>query len=204
MHFHTRFGNHFRLDLPSKIILGFGIGLLILLLTAVASGAADETAVRASGIDENDAKVEEPETTTDDTASESETVTLTIPLEKGGEIDVEANQDVVIETWDGEDVLLIVEKRLAPQALRNGKQPTTPVNIEVIRDGRNVHIREHGASQWQLNGLDVRFKIMVPRTDVRVLRSSPEAGATGAYDLSKLTTVLVKVLHREAIRWIVR
>jgi len=203
MHFHTRFGSHFRLDLPSKIILGFGIGLLILLLTAVASGAADETGARASGIDGDDAKVEEPDTA-DDAAGETETITLTIPLEKGGEIDVEANHDVVIETWDGDDVLLIVEKRLIPHTMQHGKRPTTPVKIDVIRDGKNVRIRERGASQWHMNGLDVRFRIMVPRTDVRVLRNSPAIGSTSAYDLSKLTTVLVKALHREAIRWIVR
>jgi hypothetical protein len=139
---------------------------------------------------------QDPQTVTPDT----ESLTMTIPLDEGGVIDVEAPpMGVKIEKWSGDDVLLIVEK--SKRTKTNSKTGAVdPVNIQVSRKGKDVRIETSGGRGWEENGMDLSFRIVLPdRFD-----DEPVIRHTRAETAARLTGVLWRALHNEALDWLTR
>ncbi len=132
--------------------------------------------------------------------ADTETVTMSIPLEEGAVIDVEAPpMGVKIEKWDGDDVLLIVErtKRARPGDVK--PTPVVPVNIQVTRRGKDVRIETTGGAGWKNNGMDLSFRILLPdRTQIETRCGDPEDVA------ARLTGAVWRAFHNEAFKWLVR
>jgi hypothetical protein len=131
---------------------------------------------------------------------ETESLTMAIPLEEGGVIDVDAPpMGVKISKWNGDDVLLVVEKTKRP---KTGTKTGTvdPVNIQVSRKGKNVRIETTGGAGWEENGMDLSFRIVLPERygDEPVVRRSKSETA------ARLTGVLWRALHNEALDWLTR
>jgi len=175
------------------LFLSFIALLLIILVWTIsysygASGNADAYAMEeAVGAETNN-------------ETEVESVTMSIDLEEGGVIDVDApTTDVKIETWQGDEVLVIVEKtkRAAHSA---GKGSTTdPINIQVTRNGKDVKIQTTGAENWRQSGMDISFRIVLPER----FKENREPVHTGD-TMTRLTSTLWRVFHRGALNWIVR
>jgi len=131
--------------------------------------------------------------------ADTETVTMSIPLEEGAVIDVEAPpMGLTIEKWDGDDVLLIVEKT---KRSRPGDKttPVDPVNIQVTRRGKDVRIETTGGAGWENHGMDLSFRILLP--DEREIEAAPADTEDVA---ARLTGVLWRAFHREALKWLAR
>ena len=133
-------------------------------------------------------------------ATDTKTVTMSIPLEEGAVIDVEAPpMGLKIEKWDGDDVLLIVErtKRVAPGDSKT--TPFDPVNIHVTRKGKDVRIETTGGAGWEANGMDLSFRILLPS------QRQIETSCGDTDDVARrLTGVLWRSFHEEAFKWLVR
>lgn len=125
-----------------------------------------------------------------------ECVTMAIDLEEGGVIDFDVpGRGLRVDTWKGEEILLIVEKKEA--SLLSGRR--APVNIEVIRSGRNVRIAAPRSSANRMQDLGISFRLLVPEAERRAIR---HLGVRDSYNMSKLTHVLFRVLSKEALSWI--
>jgi len=131
---------------------------------------------------------------------ETESLTMTIPLDDGGVIDVEAPpMGVKIEKWSGDDVLLIVEK--TKRAKAGAKTGTlNPVNIQVSRKGKDVRIETTGGQGWEQSGMDLSFRIVLPEQ----YGNDPVVHHTRAETAARLTGVLWRALHNEALDWLTR
>ena len=129
-----------------------------------------------------------------------ESVTMSIDLEEGGVIDVDApTTDVKIETWDGDEVLVIVEKTKRATCGGLNSTPAEPINIHVTRKGKDVRIHTTGAEDWRESGMNISFRIVLPDR-FTTNRESVQAGDT----MTRLTSTLWRVFHRGALNWIVR
>lgn len=171
----------------TQIILAIILGLLLLTATAVVAWDVDVTAEPGSQNEES--AVNEKE--------DVETVTISIDLEKGGAIDLDtAEGDVTIDTYEGREILLIVEK--LPKAASNGRL-SKPVNLQVTRLGKDVRITAVEYSDEFMVGFDISYRLMIPKTTT--LRYVARAQD---YDFSKITSVLLRVLSKEAAHWIAR
>ena len=171
------------------------LALIVLALTAVAVAGGTEREQAAAGetVDEKQ-PVEEVVHKTD---GNDETVTMAIDLEEGGTIDLEmARGDVVIDSWDGDEVLVIVEKMSKPGS-KTGLPQHRHINFKVSRHGNNVRIAALDDYGRHVNDFDFSCRIVVPKD-----RNNKKV--EHAYDLSKLTAVIFKALHREALNWLVR
>ncbi|MFH1754669.1 MAG: hypothetical protein ABIA59_03100 [Candidatus Latescibacterota bacterium] len=98
--------------------------------------------------------------------------------------------DMTIETWQGKDVLLIVEK---------GKKSKTagaaePIDIQVTRNGKDVRIETTCAAGWEHHGMNVSFRLVIPEQS-RIAHGNHKESS----NLSELTTKVWKALHREAL-----
>ena len=103
----------------------------------------------------------DPDQTEDE--AEVESVTMSIDLEEGGVIDVDApTTDVKIETWDGDEVLVIVEKTKHATCGGLNSTPAEPINIHVTRKGKDVRIHTTGTEDWRGSGMDISFRIVLP------------------------------------------
>jgi hypothetical protein len=163
---------------------------LLILAFAVGSAVGDMQAVQSEEAPEDATAVVEYEVDDD----EDQSVTMAIEMEEGGEIDLEmARGDVVIDTWDGNELLVIVEKKQRPEA-KNTKRPAT---FKVTRHGKNVRIDALDNFGHRLTNLDLSYRIVVPK-DRQVRKSG------GSYDLSKLSALIFRALHREALDWLMR
>jgi ABC-type Fe3+-hydroxamate transport system substrate-binding protein len=181
----------------------FGFVLLTLLLIACYSTAdgspgvsATDPATADNPRDAGAAPPQDHQIVTPDT----ESLTMTIPLDEGGVIDVEAPpMGVKIEKWSGDDVLLIVEKtkRTKPNSKTGA---VDPVNIQVSRKGKDVRIETSGGRGWEENGMDLSFRIVLPDRygDEPVIRHTKTETA------ARLTGVLWRALHNEALDWLTR
>ena len=132
--------------------------------------------------------------------ADTETVTMSIPLEEGAVIDVEAPpMGLKIEKWDGDDVLLIVEKTKRTKA---GTKTGTldPVNIQVSRKGKDVRIETTGGQGWEQSGMDLSFRIVLPEQ----YGNDPIVRHTRTETAARLTGVLWRALHNEALAWLTR
>jgi hypothetical protein len=125
-----------------------------------------------------------------DVDEQGETVTMAIDLEEGGVIDLDMAR--VIDTWQGDDVLVIVEKMST-----TGPRKARHINFKVSRLGNNVRIAVLDDEGQRVSGVDFSYRIMVPRD--RQVRKVDHA-----YDLSKLSSTIFKALHREALNWLMR
>jgi hypothetical protein len=133
-------------------------------------------------------------------STEVESVTMSIDLEEGGVIDVDApTTDVKIETWDGDEVLVIVEK--TKRATRGGLKsaPAEPINIQVTRSGKDVKIHSTGTEDWSKSGMNISFRIVLPER----FKERIEPVQTGD-TMARLTSTLWRVFQRGALKWIVR
>ncbi len=192
------------LAVPHRIEFDPIIAILLSLLAVIllvwftnASGCPGDTADHAAAVDEDP-----PVTTNRSTgdASNTESVTMTIPLEEGGVIDIEAPpMGLKIEKWSGDDVLLIVQK--TKKAKSHGKSsPVDPVNIQVSRNGKNVHIETTGGAGWKESGMDLSFRIVLPDqydADAVMPGEKPDTAA-------RLTGLLWRTFHRDALEWLTR
>jgi hypothetical protein len=181
---------------PSRFFQVMAIAIIVLLLTvATAFGGETHKASRSETEVDKEQPVEEVE---HEVSADDEGVTMAFDLEEGGVIDLEMKRgDVVVDTWDGDAVLVIVEKLSKPGLIKGGKATTRPFNVKVTRLGKNVRIAALDVYGRELTDVDLSFRIMMPKD-----RQSKKI--SGAYDLSKLTSVVLKALHREALNWILR
>lgn len=163
----------------TQIILAIILGLLLLTATAVVAWDVDVTAEPGSQNEES--AVNEKE--------DVETVTISIDLDT-------AEGDVTIDTYEGREILLIVEK--LPKAASNGRL-SKPVNLQVTRLGKDVRITAVEYSDEFMVGFDISYRLMIPKTTT--LRYVARAQD---YDFSKITSVLLRVLSNEAAHWIAR
>lgn len=131
-------------------------------------------------------------------AEDDDAVTMSFDVEDVERIDLGmARGDIVIDTWKGNDVLVVVE-RLAKSRSNSGVAVgPRPVRFRVSRLGNNVTITPLHERGPQIRETDVSFRIIVPteRQDARV---------RDVYDLSKLASVVFGAVQREALRWIMR
>lgn len=183
---------HGHMWLALKLMSGFVAAALILMLAAAGAAGVPTGTVAVEAVEAvEDQRLVEVE----DDAVES--VTMKIELEEGGVIDLDLpGGDVTINTWQGDEILLIVEKRVGSRFAR-GK---TPVNIEVIRRGRNIRIVAGDASPGRMADLGISFRILVPESDRGAIRR--RGGVKYSYSMAKLSSVLFRVLSREALNWI--
>lgn len=178
--------------------------VLVLILLTWSSSANSATPSYAFSGDPQDNPAPNREQTIEDDATgddgtDTESVTMSIPLEENGVIDVEAPpMGVKIEKWDGDEVLVIVEKKKRAKP-RGEPNRIDPVNIQITREGKNVRIETTGGSNWRDSGMDLSFRIVLPE--------SYEVGAK-TYDktdgVARLTGALWRTVHREALRWLAR
>jgi hypothetical protein len=172
-----------------KLIAGIVAGALILMLSAGGAAASEQAREEAVGEPAAESR-EAPE----DNAVER--VTMAIDLEEGGVIDLDVpGSEVRIDTWKGEGILLIVEKRAINRFSRQG----APVNIELTRRGRDVRIASASASAHRMDDLGVSFHILVPEAERQFVRHE---GVKYSYSMSKLGAVLFRALSKEALGWI--
>jgi len=166
------------------------LALIVLALTAASAfGGTDQATV-----DEKEPAEEVVPIVDED----DDKVTMAIDLEEGATIDLEmAHGDVLIDTWDGDEVLVIVEKMSKSTLNSSGVVSPRHINFKVSRQGNNVRIAAMDNQGKRVTDVDFSFRIVVPKD-----RQSKEI--EHVYDLSKLTSVIFKALHREALNWLMR
>ncbi len=191
---------------PLKIILSIVVASFLLFLTfGIAGGqpSEEEQAVgtgQPTDMDITTADGDEKEASGGESTGyevETETLTMSISLEEGGVIDLKPPpRDVKIETWKGNEVLFIVEKVSRPNKRGKRTQAVKPFNIQVTRKGIDVEIETVGGEGWEQSGVDVSFRIIVPEKNYFRKGASQKS-----YILSKLTSVLWRMLNKEAFSW---
>lgn len=173
-------------------------GLLKVLAVAIVVllfSAATATGDLSVTTDESSTEIEIEER--DDKNGSKQSVAMKIEVREDDVLDLEvARGDVVVDTWDGDEVLVIVERVSMPA--HPAMEKPRSLNIEVTRRGRNVHIAALDKLGNPYSDPTVSLRIMVPKRQVGAENIS------SIYDLSKLTSVVFKALHREALRWIGR
>jgi hypothetical protein len=178
-----------------KIILGIGlVGLLLMLTFGPSSGQVTAGIDDRSGETLEPAKAE-PTAPTNSDNKEVESVTMSIAVEEGGSIDLKPPPPgMTIETWKGKDVLLIVEKVNTKGEKKKANGAVEPIDIQVTRKGKDVHIETMCGAGWENSGMDVSFRLMIPEN-----RYNPGGIQRHQSTLSELTSKVWKALHKEAI-----
>ena len=188
----TGFGktSTFRLfQVAALIVIVFSLAAATVLGGEVESKPVGQTAGQDHASDE----AQPAEEVTLDVDEQGETVTMAIDFEEGGVIDLDvARGSLVIDTWDGNEVLVIVEKMST-----TGPNKTRHINFKVSRLGNNVRIAALDDEGRRISGVDFSYRIMVPRD-----RQAKKVDSV--YDLSKLSSTVFKALHREALNWLMR
>jgi hypothetical protein len=185
------------------LFVAFLLGALIVTVFVWFSNARASSGVSGGDPDAVAAVDEEPTATVPSSevnASNTESVTMTIPLEDGGVIDIDApHMGLKIEKWSGDDVLVIVQK--TKKVKSSGKStPVDPVNIQVTRKGKNVRIEASGGAGWKESGMDLSFRIVLPdqyQADASMRREKLDTAA-------RLTGVLWRTFHHDALEWLTR
>ena len=173
-------------------VVAAGIGVLFLVLAfAAVTAVATEPSLVVETDEPDPIRVVESEKTED-----TERVTLAIPVEDGAEIDLETSKNVRIDSWEGDEVLVIVERVVKP-GMQKANPNSKPMDIQIKRSGKGVSIRAF--NEYGVDGVDVFFRVVVPKS----LTASQSTIKT-SYDLSKLTHVVLSALHKEAVRWVIR
>jgi len=174
----------------------FQVAALVVIVLAFAAADAPggaESTPSTTAQDPNSGDAERAEEIRLDADGKDETVTMSIDLEEGGVIDVDvARGNLVVNTWDGDEVLVIVERKS-----KTGPEKPRNINFKVSRLGNNVRIAALDDEGKRVSGVDLSYRIMVPKD-----RQAKKVD--GVYDLSRLTSVIFKALHREALNWLMR
>ncbi len=182
----------------SRVPLFLSFIALVLIVLVWTIGYSYGASCNADACASEEQVCENPDQTEYDT--EVESVTMSIDLEEGGVIDVDSpTTDVKIETWDGDEVLVIVKK--TKRVTRGGlkSSPAEPINIQVTRSGKDVKIQTTGTENWHESGMDISFRIVLPDR-FKAAREHVQTGDT----MARLTSTLWRVFHRGALNWIVR
>lgn len=180
-----------------------GFLLLTLILLSWSSSANATGSSSTPGPSSQPAMLDNHATTGDgsgsiDDGSGRECLEMTIPLENDGIIDVDAPEmGVKIEQWEGDEVLVIVEKTKRPKSPAR-KEPGEALNIVVTREGKNVRISARGGTAWRERGVDVSFRICLP-DNYSGTRTSRDTNG-----LDRVTGILWKAIHRPALEWLTR
>jgi hypothetical protein len=194
-HWDTKDRINHHLSLPAIIVCVVAVALAIILLNATIADGQRAAETRDTG--------DQIESVTENTAGseqdqEVESVTMAIDLEEGGTIDFEADAgEVVIDTWEGDEVLLVVKKLRRNGAAAKTRQARDPVNIQVTRVGKDVRIESIGGSDDANSDFDVVYRFVLPK---RLTKDRP----ADKYDMARLTSVLWRKVGKEALKWIVR
>jgi hypothetical protein len=185
----------------TQFVWGIGLSLIIVLWSfGFPPGCSSATAGESLEGETASNDVQVVEFQSDDVGDKTESVTMSISLEEGGVIDLDAPvTDVTIERWQGDEVLVIVEKTKRPRQTVKSTKNADAVNIQVTRNGKNVRIQTTGGAGWDRSGMDLSFRIVLPeRYDTEPGNSPP--GDT----MTRLTSTLWRVFHKEALKWLVR
>ena len=170
------------------------LAAIVLVFTAAAAFGSLHTSQNET----NDDNTAAEEVVVQEVKDEGDGVTMAIDLEEGGVIDLDMTRgDVVIDTWEGDEVLVIVDKRTRSGAHAHGPKP---ISFKVSKIGNNVRISALDEKGQRVTDLDFSFRIMVPEDRYGYGVKDTER----AYDLAKLTSVVFKALHREALNWLTR
>ncbi len=183
----------------ANFVWGTGLALLIVLWSfgfALGCSSASAGEPQTDGTGPADIVEFDPS----DDESEVESVTMSIDLEEGGVIDLDAPvTDVKIERWQGDQVLVIVEKTRRPSSQGERRTSAEPVNIQVTRHGKDVRIQTTGGSDWDQSGMDLSFRIVLPGR----FQAEPSGFQRGE-TLTRLTSTLWRVFQKDALKWLVR
>jgi hypothetical protein len=192
---------------PCDIALrAISVTILVLILVTWSSSASADSTVFSNTLsgETGDNPTPNPtgiidEDTADGDNAANESVTMSIPLEEDGVIRVEAPpMGVKIEKWSGDDVLVIVEKKKRAK-VGGQSNPIDPVNIQITRKGKDVRIETTGGSNWRESGVDLSFRIVLPERYQAGIKTDDDTDG-----VSRLTNVLWRAVHREALRWVTR
>jgi hypothetical protein len=185
---------------PMKVIRSIGLALLILMFTFGLADSLAATVANGPLSDEATSQsIDETVPRAMDHDADVKTLTMAIDLEEGGAVDLEALPgDVTIGRWNGEEILVIVEK-IRHARRTEGKAAADPINIKVSRHGKNVRIETLGDLDWSLSGMGVSFRILLPERRSEVSSTTPST-----YILSKLTSALWRRVPKDALKWLAR
>ena len=129
---------------------------------------------------------------------EVETLTMEIPIQKGGTVDLKLHsQDVTIEKYAGEYVLLIIESSKPADLARSGGKNADPIDIQITRNGHNVQIESVKGGGSTGPSVDISFKIMVPSQSQALLHNS-----THGKVIQTLLSAMQRTLTRETLKWL--
>ncbi len=183
------------------MIFSFGLLFLAMLLAGVTlsdaqmSGDINDCPQTIVNPEPVEAAVEESDAGDNEQA---ETLTMEIPMKKGGTVDLKLHsRDVVIEKYNGENVLLII-KSSKPAGLNNsGGNGTGWMDIQGTRNGNDVRIESVKGTGSNRLPVDVSFKIMVPSQDPLYSNN-----LTHGQVFYKLLSVMQRTLNRETLKWL--
>jgi len=183
------------------MIFSFGLLFLAMLL----AGATLSDAQMSGDLDDCPQAIVDPEPVeasfeeTEAGANEQvETLTMEIPLRKGGTVDLKLHsKDVVIEKYNGEKILLIIKSSKPAGLNDSGGNGTGWMDIQITRSGNDVRIESvKGTGSNQLP-VDVAFKIMVPTQD-----QGCSNDLTHGQVFYKLLSVMQRTMNRETLKWL--
>ncbi|UCH84974.1 MAG: hypothetical protein JSW50_04595 [Candidatus Latescibacterota bacterium] len=185
----------------TALIWGIGLSLIIVLWSfGIAFGGPNANTVEPQDEGKTPDNVQIVDIDPADDDNDIESVTMSIALEEGGVIDLDAPvSDVKIERWDGDEVLVIVEKtKRSPSTDIRGPKADA-VNIQVTRRGKNVRIETSGGTGWDEGGMDLSFRIVLPNR----FQNEPNPHKAGD-TMTRLTSTLWRAVHKEALKLLVR
>lgn len=208
----TRDGCRHRRRTHRRLVAGALLGGALVLVAATAVGDvaclslpfqavdADETTAN-DGVDgaADDGTRDEAATRASTTVSDSGNgrVTMTIDVNPGETLNLSVpDADVVVDTWKGDNVLVIMEKLKVP-APRVRARPHPPVDIRVSRRGDTVRIAAVGGAGELLKSCAVRFRVLVPENRAVRLRDTYDS-----LDVLRLAAHVWRTIGKEALRWV--
>lgn len=172
---------------PHRFVKVLTAAVIVLLFTTA-------TAIGSLTIITNESNTDvEIDSDSNDSEDRNQAVAMKIDVDDDDVLDLDmARGDVVVDTWDGNDVLVIVEK-----AKPSAGQPTS-LNIQVTRRGNSVRIATLDMMGQPFSHPNLSLRIMVPKKQIGA------SNVSSIYDLSKLTSVVFHALRGEAIKWVGR
>ena len=183
------------------MIISFGLLVLLMLLAGVtlsdAQMSGDINDCPQAIVDPEPVEAVVEETDTGDN-EQAETLTMEIPLRKGGTVDLKLHsKDVVIEKYNGENVLLIIKSSRLAGLNDSGGRGTGAMDIQITRNGNDIQIESVKGTGSNRLPVDVSFKIMVPSQDQFYSKN-----LTHGQVFYKLLSVMQRTLNRETLKWL--
>ena len=183
------------------MIISIGLLVLLMLLAGVtlsdAQMSGDINDCPQAIVDPEPVEAVVEETDTGDN-EQAETLTMEIPLRKGGTVDLKLHsKDVVIEKYNGENVLLIIKSSRLAGLNDSGGRGTGAMDIQITRNGNDIQIESVKGTGSNRLPVDVSFKIMVPSQDQFYSKN-----LTHGQVFYKLLSVMQRTLNRETLKWL--